>query len=153
MKYAFTFLVLGSLLLTSCGSRDQTPSKRIVGTWECAYTNYYPNGKQTTATETEYFPDGTFATESRIGMFISNNIASQNLHGGDTVPPKPIIRNMNVGGKGIWHIEKEFLHETVTNSSSLLTGAESKHQIILLNGQSFTYRDQNGDVHTAIRKQ
>jgi hypothetical protein len=141
MKYTFPFIVLASLLLTSCGSRDQTPSKRIVGTWECAYTNYYPNGKQTTATETEYFPDGSFTTESRIGMFITNSIA------------KPIIQETTVGSKGVWHIEKEVLYETPTNSSSLPAGTASKHEIVLLSGQSFTYRDQNSEVHTAIRKQ
>jgi len=141
MKYPFTFLAFGLLLLTSCGSRDQTLSKKIVGTWECAFTNNYPNGTQTTATETEYVPDGTFALESRIGVFISNNIAS------------PLIRKMTVGGNGVWHVEKWFLYETLTNSSSLPTGTETKDQIIMLNRQSFSYRDQNGDVHTATRKQ
>jgi hypothetical protein len=141
MKYTFPFIVLASLLLTSCGSRDQTPSKRVIGTWDCAYTNYYPNGKQTTGTETEYFPNGTFATQSTIGMFITNNIAS------------PITQTTTVGGNGVWHIENGFLYETVTNSRSSQAGSESKHQIIMLNGQTFSYREQNGDVHTATRKQ
>jgi hypothetical protein len=141
MKYTFPFIVVVSLLLTSCGGRDQTPSKRVIGTWDCAYTNYYPNGKQTTATETEYFQNGTFATQSRIGMFITNDIAS------------PITQTTTVGGNGVWHIENGFLCETVTNSRLSQAGSESKHQIIMLDGQTFSYREQNGDVHTATRRQ
>ena len=33
MKYTFTFFVLGLLLLTSCGSRDERLSKKLIGTW------------------------------------------------------------------------------------------------------------------------
>ena len=33
MKYTHTFVVLGLLLLTSCGSHDERLAKKMVGTW------------------------------------------------------------------------------------------------------------------------
>jgi hypothetical protein len=33
MKYTLSFVVLGLLLLTSCGSRDERLGKKMVGTW------------------------------------------------------------------------------------------------------------------------
>ncbi len=119
-------------------------AEMLAGAWVYSATNL----AQTIFTETIYQTNGTFTLQGKYGVLA---VAG----GGDKAAGEPgTDQNATrvIEGSGVWHVADGYLYTMVTNSASIGKNEESRYEIMALNNRHFMYRNEQGEIRTALRK-
>lgn len=119
-------------------------AEMLAGAWVYSATNL----AQTIFTETIYQTNGTFTLQGKYGVLA---VAG----GGDKAAGEPgTDQNATrvIEGSGVWHVADGYLYTMVTNSDSIGKNEESRYEIMALNNRHFMYRNETGEIRTALRK-
>ena len=116
----------------------------LAGAWIYSTTNL----AQTIFTETIYQTNGTFTLQGRYGVLAVPG--SGDKAAGEPGTDQTVTRV--IAGSGIWRVEEGYLYTMVTNSTSIGKDEESRYEIMALNNRHFMYRNETGEIRTALRK-
>ena len=119
-------------------------AEMLAGAWIYSTTNL----AQTMFTETTYQTNGTFTLEGKYGVLAV--AGSGDKAAGGTGTDQSVTRV--IAGSGVWRIADGYLYTMVTNSTSLGKNEESRYEIMALNNRHFMYRNETGEIRTALRK-
>lgn len=176
MKKLMLLLVVGCSFSLMLSAGDAEFTQKLVGTWNFAYTNATAvQSTQTMVTVTEYRPDGTFVMKGEVSetapVYPPNTMSFVERDGLLAPESDRYPFRRQIGGVGIWRIERGYLLSTLTNSvgnwrmdtgsrstiqtntASLQTDVERKEEIISMTAQKFTKRNTAGQELTATRKE
>ena len=119
-------------------------TEMLAGTWIYEATNLV----QTIFTETTYQTNGTFTLQGHYGVLAATGGEAK---AAGTTTPDP-SQNRLIEGSGVWHVADGYLYTTATNSTWIGKNEESRYEIMALNKRHFMYRNEQGEIRTALRK-